>query len=67
MNQKDFNENPIKETPELKDDTWFRLNYKETYLRLRRLIQNSNQADKEKLVQELDSVFEETAKYLNLD
>ena len=53
---------------ELRDDVNFRLNYKDIYLRLRKLVMAwPDSEDKERHLKELDSDYEELSKKLNLE
>ena len=51
---------PVNITPELKDQPMFRLSYKEMLLRLRRLIEKGDSPDKEKILTEVDKIYQES-------
>ena len=50
---------PVEVTPELKDQPMFRLSYKEMLLRMRRLIEKGDSPDKEKMLAEVDTMYQE--------
>ena len=57
---------PIQETPPLMQQRDFVLSYEIMYKRLKRILLNSNNPQKESMLKEIDEIYQEIAKKLNL-